>query len=606
VATDQEPSQPGLEFPPIEDYGLIGDCRSAALVSRDGSIDWLCWPRFDSPAVFAALLDQGKGGRFQIAPAQPFHVERRYLHNSNVLLTRFQTATGRLELTDAFYATDEAPPPGRLMPLSMLIRSMRCLEGEVPLRIYYQPRRDYGKDELSLKNWGVHSLVGNLKEGLLHLAADFEIRGGPDPLDMTLRLRAGETRSCILSLNENGPAVYPPLDRVQELIDATDRYWRAWAGHVEYEGEHRDAVVRSALTLKLMVYAPSGAPIAAPTASLPERIGASYNWDYRYCWLRDASFTINALFGLGLDSEARSFQQWLLHATRLTQPELQVVYSVMGKPLLKERILDHLTGYRDSSPVRIGNAAHGQKQLDIYGEVMNAAVIGRDEGVRLTGDERSFLEGIAKYVMAHWQDADAGIWETREGDRHHLHSKAMCWVALDRAGSLAESGELSLDATRLRAAAGEIKDAVERMAFNEEFQAYTATFDGADLDASVLRLPLVGFESASAPRMASTIEAIRAGLGRDDLIYRHHGSETADEGAFLICSFWLVEDLVLQGKLDEAESIFRALCARANDLGLFPEEIDPEDGSFLGNFPQAFTHIGLINAALRLQSARQA
>ena len=590
-------------YPAIEDYALIGDCRSAALISRSGSLDWLCWPRFDSPAVFGALLDADRGGRFSIRPAGPFESQRCYRPNSNVLCTRFVTSTGTVEVVDLFYASNEAFP--QPLPYAMILRQVNGVQGEVELSIDVEPRADYGRLSLDLRSRGPRSAVFATKEGLLHLAADFGFEHRKHSAHTVLTVRQGERKTLAFSMNENGPAVFPPLDHAADLIEATDRYWQRWSAQIDYRGENRDAVVRSALALKLMEYAPSGAIIAAPTTSLPEREGAGYNWDYRYCWLRDASFTVNALFGIGLEAEATAFLQWLLHATHLTLPRLQVMYSVVGKASLKERELDYLEGYRGSRPVRIGNEAHGQVQLDIYGEVLNAAVICRKSGVKLSRDEEIFLTKLARYVLEHWHEPDAGIWETRLGDQHHIHSKALCWLALDRAAALAQEGLLDLDVGQLRSAAEEIRRVVEDQGFNSKIGAYTSTLGGDALDAAVLRLPLLGFADARDPRMLSTVDAVRAGLSARDLIFRHENTETGGEGAFLLCSFWLVECLVLQGQVEEAESIFEALCRRANDVGLYAEEVDPISGSFLGNFPQAYTHVGLINAALRLEAAKQ-
>ena len=588
----------------IEEYAIIGDCRTAALVSREGSLDWLCWPRFDSQAIFAAILDAERGGRFSIRPAHSFETKRSYRPTSNVLTTRFVTTTGEVELTDLFFA-DDAASFGPL-PLAMVIREITGLAGEVEMDIHFEPRGDYGRLPLAMKRRAPNSLTFGTKDGLFHLATDFDFEPGEHTLHTSVRVRKGERRTMILSLNENAPGVFPPIHRVSDLIDATDTYWRRWSEQVTYQGDYREAVVSSALALKLMEYSPSGAIVAAPTTSLPEKIGASYNWDYRYCWLRDASYTVNALFGIGLQAEATAFLQWLLHATHLTLPKLQVMYNVLGKPLLKERELEHLEGYRGSRPVRIGNGAHGQTQLDVYGEVLNAAFICRQSGVRLSGDERSLLKHLARYVMAHWREPDAGIWESRLGDQHHVHSKAMCWLALDRAAALAATGELDLDEHELKAAATEIRSLVIAQGFNQERGAYTSALGSKSLDAAVLRLPLVGFDAASGERMLRTIEAVRGRLMSGDLVFRHENDETVGEGAFLLCSFWLVECLALTGKIGEAEELFEALLLRANDVFLYAEEVEADSGRFLGNFPQAYTHVGLINAALRLDEVKLA
>ena len=569
----------------------------------DGSIDWLCWPRFDSESIFAAILDPDSGGHFAIAPTAVSETNRSYRPNSNVLTTSFRTTTGLVELTDLFYAGGIGAAGPSLHPASMLIRQLRGLEGDVQMRLSYGPRPGYGAQPVKFIRAEPRSLLFSIKGGSVHLAANFDFHLDGEG-EASFTVSAGQKLDLVLSFNEPDVTVFPPMERIDELIQATDEYWQGWASSIRYSGPHAESVVRSALVLKLLTYSPSGAIIAAPTTSLPERIGASYNWDYRYCWLRDASYTVNAFAGLGLMAEATAFLHWLLHATRLTHPRLKVVYDVFGRSHLREAELPHLEGYRESQPVRIGNAAGDQNQLDVYGEVMNAAAIGRDRGVPLSREERSFLEGIANFVLDHWTEPDDGIWETRDGPKQFVHSKLLCWLALEKAIELCRDGVLGLDPVRLQAVATEIRGQIEARGWNERLQSYTGEFDSEDLDASVLTMPLLGFEPATTARFRATLERVRSQLTQGELVFRHHGDETEGEGAFLFCSFWLVQCLVLQGQLDEAHSIFHALVSRGNDVGLFAEEVDTKSGQFLGNFPQAFTHIGLINAALALQRAR--
>jgi GH15 family glucan-1,4-alpha-glucosidase len=590
-------------FRPIEDYALIGDARSAALVSRDGSIDWLCWPRFDSAPIFGALLDAEAGGRCHVRPTGAFQSSRRYEERSNVLVTTFRSATGTARLTDCFFATTEALKRRRALPRAMLVRRIECLDGTIEIDVTVDPTTEFGSARPPLKRRGAGSWTFPLKEGLVHVACDKPLFAEQGHLGTRISLSGGESLTLVLALNSNEPAIFPPLHETPGLIEETNVYWKAWADRITYSGPHRDEVVRSALVLKLLTFAPSGAVIAAPTTSLPERIGAAYNWDYRFCWLRDASDTVDAFLGLSIEEEAMAFLQWLLHATHLTLPRLQIMYSILGKPGLAERQLPWLSGYENSQPVRIGNAAHTQLQLDVYGEVIRAAAIAYSRGSRLSRDEKSFLRGLARFVLANWQAPDSGIWETRGPPRQFVHSKVMCWVALDRISRLAEAGQIDLDYAPMQAAADEVKAIVQERGFNRALGTYTSTLDGDDLDAAVLTLPLVGFEDANSPAMASTIDTLTRKLTRDGLVLRHQNQETGGEGAFLLCSFWLVQCLALQGKLDEAGRLFHELCEKANDVGLYSEEIEPVSGRFLGNFPQAFTHIGLINAALALERA---
>jgi GH15 family glucan-1,4-alpha-glucosidase len=591
-------------YTPIEDYAIIGDCRSAALVSREGSLDWLCWPRFDSPSLFAALLDPERGGRFSISAAEVVDVQRHYEPDSNVLVTDFSTSKGRLRLTDLFFAASEDYKRRHFLPQAMIIRRVECLEGEVTLDVEISPRPDFGRSRPRLRQAGTNAWTLGLNGGLVVFTGSLPLQPTGEGLAGRARFTQAEESLLVMAYSEQGPAVFPPLGEMDALIQETKVYWQRWAQRVIYDGPHRAAVVRSALALKLLTYAPSGAVVAAATTSLPERAGAAYNWDYRFCWLRDASYTMNALVRLGMHEEAYAFLQWLLHATRQTRPRLQIMYSVLGKPGLPEQELDHLSGYNGSRPVRTGNAAHSQLQLDVYGEVLNAArIFNQNAGTRLSRDERSFLKGCARYLLENWQRPDSGIWETREGLWDFVHSKAMAWLAADCAAEMSDAGLLDCDPARFREAAAEMIRVTRAMAFSDDLQSYTATFGGGDLDASILALPVVGFESAKTEKMASSIKVIRRSLAREELVYRHKRAETEGEGAFLLCSFWLVQCLALQGEIAEARRLFDLLCERSNDVGLYSEEIDPGSGAFLGNFPQAFTHIGLINAALELQAA---
>jgi len=600
-------------YVPIEDYALIGDCASAALVGQNGSIDWLCWPRFDSPSIFAALLDVEEGGYFQVRPVEDFEVERWYLPDTNVLETTFTTEQGTLRLTDLMPVAERAAYRRELWPEHEILRRVECLEGEVEVSVVCDPRIEYARIDPPLEDRGPHGFFYNHEEAVLIVRSELPLTlsRGRGALYGQRTLRAGERHFLSLTYDEGEPAVLPLLgDHAERKLERSVGYWRDWAGRCEYEGPYQDAVVRSALTLKLMTFAPSGAIVAAPTTSLPEAIGGERNWDYRYCWLRDAAFTPRALYELGYEAEGRAFFSWLLHATRLTAPKLSVLYDVHGNSTVEERTLPHLEGYRQSSPVRVGNGAHDQLQLDTYGELISAAYefVQREEW--LDDWHARLLRSIGNEVCERWQEPDEGIWEVRSGRHQHTFSKALCWVALERLLTLHEEGYVSVPVDRYQEEETKIRRAVEERGYSEERESYVATFEGNRLDASLLLLPLYGYTEATAPRMESTFTRIHEELAQEGLLYRYpHGTDdglSSEEGAFGICSFWDEEMFARLGRLDEARENLDKTISYANDLGLFAEEIDPDTGAFLGNFPQASTHVGLINAVLTLERASDA
>jgi GH15 family glucan-1,4-alpha-glucosidase len=598
-------------YPPIEHYAIIGDCRSAGLVSRDGSLDWLCLPRFDSPSIFAAVLDAENGGRFLVRPLGEFRTERHYLANTNVLETIFRTLTGACVLRDLMSVASEEDKRAHLTPEHEVLRELEGLEGEVEVEILYDPHPDYGRVRPLLEQRGALGLRCEVAGTSLTLRSELplELTDGARSARGLSRIRSGEHKYLSLTYSTEAPAVVPPLgEAARGRIERTVRWWQEWANRCAYEGPYRDAVVRSALALKLMTYAPSGALVAAPTTSLPEAMGGVRNWDYRYCWLRDASFTLRALFALGYREEAEAYIGWLLHATRLTWPELRVLYDVFGEARLPERELPHLEGYAGSRPVRIGNDAQGQLQLDVYGEVINGAARFLDRGGRFDRDTSRMLDGLGRTVCRRWREPDEGIWEGRSGRFHNTHSKVLCWVALDRLIEMHEAGYLEVSVDLFRANRDEIRREIEARGYNERIGSYTRTFDGEEMDASLLTLPLYGYIEGKHPRMRSTCARIHEKLARGSLLYRYEtGTDDGlppGEGAFGLCSFWAVECVARGGNVRAATRTFEQLLAYANDVGLFAEEIDPDTGAALGNFPQAFTHIGLINAALTLAEYR--
>jgi GH15 family glucan-1,4-alpha-glucosidase len=601
----------GTEGAAIGDYAIIGDCRSAALVSRNGSIDWLCRPRFDSPSLFGALLDPEKGGRFAVRPAACFSSRRRYVGDTNVLETTFTTERGVLRLTDLMPVDSEENKRRKLWAAHQILRKVECLEGEVEIEAIFDPRPNYGRERCRAKNRGPLGVYYEHQGRAFILRSDMPLTISAHTGEACLRytLRAGEHRYLSAVFTEREPSFIPPLgEEAERRIQASLDWWRAWADRCAYRGAYGEMVRRSALVLKLMTYAPSGAVVAAPTTSLPEWPGGVRNWDYRYCWLRDASLTLRALYGLGYTEEASAFVGWLTHSTRLTWPELQIIYDVHGETRLDERELEHLRGFRGSRPVRIGNDAHTQLQLDIYGEVVDALHEFVRYGGRLDAWMARFLVGLGRTACRRWREPDEGIWEVRGGRRHHTYSKAMCWIALDRLLRLHDAGHLpKAPADLFRAERDALRAEIERRGYNARLGSYVSILDGEDLDASLLLLTRYGYLDPRSGRAESTRRAVRRALGSGDLLYRYRAADDGlpgSEGAFGICSFWAVADLALAGELDEAEQLIGRILGYANDVGLFAEEIDPTSGAALGNFPQAFTHVGLIDAALLIEEAR--
>jgi len=588
----------------IDDYAVIGDCRSVALVSRLGSLDWLCWPRFESPPIFAALLDAERGGTWRIAPIGPARTARRYVDGTNVLETTFDTASGRVVLTDLMAIASEADKRRVPMPGHEIVRRVACDRGEVEVAVHADPRPDFGRARLRITNAGRLGLRWQLGSKLLTLRSEIPIALGEDGIARaSVLLRAGEAATFSLTFDEDGPAVLPPLgDFTRETIARSIAWWRDWIGHARYDGPYRDAVLRSALAVKLMAFSPSGAIVAAPTTSLPERVGGDLNWDYRFCWLRDAAFTARALLGLGYADEAMAYCDWLLHATRLTRPELRIMYDVYGRTPLEEREVPGLSGHRGSRPVRIGNAARDQLQLDTYGEVIDATTrLLRIDG-SIDGETRRLLRDFGHTVCRHWHEPDDGIWEPRERRRHRTHSRLLCWVAVDRLLELHDRGLVDGDREILAAHRAAIRADIEAHAYDPALASYTSELGGGELDASVLLMSWHGFHPPDSARMQATYARLHERLSpRPGLLYRYEDSIKHREGAFWICSFWAVEHLARGGgTLDEARALFDAARAYANDLGLMAEEVDPRTGEMIGNFPQAYTHVGLISAALAI------
>jgi GH15 family glucan-1,4-alpha-glucosidase len=601
------------KVPKIQDYAIIGNGRSAALISNRGSIDWLCWPRFDSASIFAAILDPKIGGRWSMSPTQPSQVSRRYINKTNILETTFSGETGKIVVTDFMPVASEQQKRRFLWPEHELVRQIKCDEGNVELKVEFNPRLDYGRVAPTIKNAGNFGWRIDVGTQVFILRSEIELArlnssrtsdGHGEALSGTFALKAGESVAFSLSFSAEAPAVVPSLGEIiAKKLNLTTDWWRAWAAQSNYHGRYEGSVIRSALVLKLLSYAPSGAIIAAPTTSLPERIGGDLNWDYRFAWLRDASFTVHALFGLGYKDDAEAFVDWLLHATRLTRPRLRVVYDVFGESPPDERVLSHLQGHATSRPARAGNAASEQFQLDLYGEVVEAVSHFMRDDQTLDREVQKMFRQSAEYVCAHWREPDNGIWEERDHRRHYTHSLLMCWVALDRVLKLQARGQLhGIAVDKCQRERNRIREEIETRAWNSKVGAYVQALSSDLMDATALLLAYHGFEEPTSQRMQQTYARIGERLvPRRGLVYRYEQSKERREGAFAICSFWEVDFLARCGNLAEARDVFEAALAYGNDVDLFGEEIDPETGDALGNFPQAFTHLGIINAALSLR-----
>jgi GH15 family glucan-1,4-alpha-glucosidase len=587
-------------FAPIHEYAAIGDGRTVALVARDGAIDWLSTPAIDSPTVFAGLLDPQRGGSFTLAPERPFAVSRRYVQGTSVLETIFWTAEGTVRVTDAMTV-----PSGGLVPLREVVRKVEGLGGIVAMGWEVRPRFGYANGETRIGRRSGIPIAESGSDALAVRSFDAgEPRVSAGAISGRFEIAAGAQALLSLSLAHQEPLVLPGRDEVEHRLVDTIRAWNRWSADRTSAGPWKEAVERSALTLKLLFYAPSGAVAAAPTTSLPEMIGGERNWDYRYCWIRDSAFTLDALLHLGCAPEANAFFWWLMHASQLTHPRLQVLYRMDGGSDARERLLD-LGGYRGSRPVRVGNGAVDQLQLDIYGDLLETAWAYAEAGNPMDPDIGRRLAGTAEHVSAVWQEPDAGIWEVRSEPRQFTHSKMMCWVALDRAVRLAERGSIpDRQAAGWRRARSTIEDFIRSECWSEEKQAFVQAPGSDDLDAALLLGAHFGF-GADGDRLEKTVEAIRHELSQGPFVYRYSGEDGLEgqEGAFLACSFWLVEALARQGRRDEASSLMDELVNLSNDVGLYAEEIDPGSGEFLGNFPQGLTHLALIEAAIALEVA---
>jgi GH15 family glucan-1,4-alpha-glucosidase len=583
----------------IEDYALIGDCQTAALIGRDGSIDWLCWPGFDSDACFAALLGAPKHGRWLIAAIdETARVTRRYRPNTLILETRFESAEGIATLVDFM-------PRGRTG--SSIVRLIIGERGRIRMRTEMVIRFGYGATVpwMTKLDDGTRRAVAGPDMALLRTTAP--LRGEDFKTVGEFTVGLGETVPFTLTYMPSHlpiPAAENPLDQLR----ATQKYWLDWTAKSRISGPWADTVNRSLITLKALIYAPSGGMVAAPTTSLPEHIGGSRNWDYRFCWLRDATLTLLALMNAGYLDEAQAWREWLLRAAAGKPNQLQIMYGIKGERRLTEWEVAWLPGYDKSSPVRVGNAAHTQLQLDVYGELMDALHHARQGGLASSESGWTLQQGVLEHLEEVWPKMDCGIWEVRGGARHFTFSKIMAWVAFDRAVKSAEAFNLDGPLDRWREQRRKIHEDVCRRGFDPELGSFVRSYGSKELDASLLLLPTVGFLPPGDPRVRGTVEAIERELLSDGLVMRYDTAESgdglpSDEGVFLACSFWLVDTYVLLGRMADAHRLFERLLALCNDVGLLSEEYDPRTGRLLGNFPQALSHIALINSAFNLNEA---
>ncbi|MEO3801519.1 glycoside hydrolase family 15 protein [Nonomuraea sp. B1E8] len=592
---------------PIAEHGLIGDLRTVALVGTDGTIDWYCCPTFDSPSVFGSILDAGKGGAFELAASVPAKTKQFYFPDTNVLITRFFTEGGVGEIQDFMPVTTDSGEARR----HRLIRRVICVRGSIPFHARVAPRFGYAAQPHHVRE---HDGMVLFESEDLSLALTATVPVECDDLDARAAFTLDEGESQVFALDQVGGDVMPrscPYAEAEAEFAATVTFWRRWLSASRYHGRWREMVHRSALTLKLLTYAPTGAIVAAPTTSLPEQIGGERNWDYRYLWVRDAAFAVYALLRLGFTGEAEAFMNFLTRrVTRCADGPsgpLQIMYGIDGRTDLPERELDHLEGHQGSAPVRVGNAAAGQLQLDIYGALIDSIYLYDKWGQPISSDHWDEVCGLVDWVCDHWDQPDEGVWETRGGRRNFLYSRLMCWVAIERAMRVAIRRGLPADIPRWRLVRDAIYRTLMSRGWSKELKAFVQYEDADVLDAAVLMMPLVKFVSPTDPKWLATLDALTAELVSDSLVYRYDPKASPDglrgeEGTFSICSFWYVEALVRAGRVEEGRLAFEKMLTYANHVGLYAEEIS-RNGEQQGNFPQAFTHLALISAAFNLDRA---
>jgi len=602
------------EYSKISDYSLIGDLLTCALVSKEGSIDWYCLPHINSASVFAGILDKDKGGHFSVRPSHKYTSRQQYVKHTNVLETKFKTKDGYVTVTDFMPVKHVQKPYENTFPT--LIRKVKCTRGTVDIDINFKPRFDYARAKTKLEQTENGITASNNGESL-YLKSSIPLGIDKEEAKTTYTLKQRETIWLAIQYNDDRQIT---REHCENALKTTTAFWNSWVNDSDvyqietglFKSPWKEIIIRSGLVLKLLIQDITGGICAAATTSLPEHIGGSRNWDYRFNWIRDAAFTVRALYKLGYVNEARKNLQWFMRiCTEIDPTKIQVMYGLNGETDLQEHELSHLSGHKDSKPVRIGNGAATQKQLDIYGELVNVFYETSRFGMDISEKEWKLLTAVVDYVCEIWNQKDAGIWEVRGGYQHFVHSKLMCWVAVDRGLKIANKQGKDCPKEKWEQVREEIKNQILKKGFNTKLNSFVQAYDSETLDATSLLIPIYKFLPFNDPRVQGTLNAVLQNLTtKEGLVYRYKAEETddglsCDEGAFLICSFWLIDVLAYSGRIDEARSILLKMLDYASPTGLLAEEVDPKTGEALGNYPQAYSHIGLINSALYLEKARR-
>ncbi len=594
-------------YKPIAEYGIIGNCRSSALVSDEGSIDWACLPDFDSGAYFCSILDDEKGGFFKISPTGFYQTNQKYIGNTNILETFFFNQNGSVSLTDFMPVSRKDEEENSIPEFgTKFLRNIKSLNGNhnIELKIMITP--DFCRQNTEITKLNDRIIIDDKNYSLVLFTDTTGAKITENTITMNFSLKEDEERSFVLGFYKKGEIKDVHKNEFRNLYKETHDFWNWWTGLCQYTGPFYKDIIRSALALKLLIYSPTGAIIAAPTTSLPEKIGGKFNWDYRYTWLRDASFTMYALLGLGYLKEADDFMTWLEKACTSESSLMTIMYNIHGGTNLKENHLNHLKGYKSSKPVRIGNKAFNQKQFDIFGELLTAINIYVESGGKLSEKMKIFVKDLVNYCCNHWMEKDSGIWERREGEEHHVYSKLMCWAGIDVGIKLAETLDMEVDLKKWETTKDKIKAEILKKGYNKKIKSFVAYYDSAAIDTSTLNIPILGFLPPDDERVINTVENVMKKLVIDWFVMRTYDEKNRlieGEGAFFLSTFWLIDSLILLGRTKEAKIWIDKIIHYSSPLGLYAEEFDPYSKDHLGNYPQAFTHLGLINSVLNLKQA---